>query len=74
MYNVFEDVLPRKYARVFEIKRQMLELGAMASAMTGSGPTVFGIFRDEEAARKAVDALKKQYSTVYCCKHTGRAV
>ena len=42
--------------------------------MTGSGPTVFGIFRDEESARKAVDALKKQYSTVYCCKNTGRVV
>ena len=74
IYNVFEDVLPRKYTRVFDIKKQMLELGAMASAMTGSGPTVFGIFRDEESASKAVDALKKQYSTVYCCKNTGRVV
>ena len=30
LYNVFEDVLPRKYAQVFEIKRSLLDLGAMA--------------------------------------------
>ena len=50
LYNVFEDVLPRRYAQVFEIKSQLLELGAMAASMTGSGPTVFGLFRDRIAA------------------------
>ena len=34
LYNVFEDVLPRKYAQVFDIKRVLLDAGAMASSMT----------------------------------------
>lgn len=74
IYNVFEDVLPRKYARVFEIRHQMLELGAMASAMTGSGPTVFGMFRDKDSARIATEVLRRQYVTVHLCKNTGRVV
>ena len=74
VYNVFEDILPRKYALVFEIKRQMLELGAMTSAMTGSGPTVFGMFRDEETARAAQESLRRQYACVHLCKNTDRVV
>lgn len=69
LYNVFEDVLPRKYAQVFEIKRDLLELGAMASSMSGSGPSVFGIFHDEEIARKAADAMKKRVSATFLCKN-----
>ena len=46
LYNVFEDVLPRRYSQVFEVKSSLLELGAMAASMTGSGPSVFGIFRE----------------------------
>ena len=74
LYNVFEDVLPRKYAQVFEIKRSLLDLGAMAASMTGSGPTVFGLFRDEENARQAADALKAHFPAAFFCKNVGRAV
>ena len=74
LYNVFEDVLPRKYAQVFEIKSQLLELGAMSASMTGSGPTVFGIFREEGPAREAADALKKNFPATFCCQSIGRAV
>ena len=59
-YNVFEDVLPRKYQRVWEIKRQMLELDALTAAMTGSGPTVFGIFDSRGKAKAAAARLKRQ--------------
>ncbi len=65
VYNVFEDVLPRKYQRVWEIKRQMLELDAFTAAMTGSGPTVFGIFAEEEAAQRAAQVLAREYRQVY---------
>ena len=74
LYNVFEDVLPRKYAQVFELKRELLELGAMAASMTGSGPTVFGLFRDEEAARSAAEAMKRQYPATFFCKNVGKPV
>ena len=72
MYNVFEDVLPRKYAQVFEIKSALLELGAMAASMTGSGPTVFGLFRDRTAAEKAGEILLTQYPAVFVCQPAGK--
>ena len=68
LYNVFEDVLPRKYNQVFEIKSLLLEHGAMAASMTGSGPTVFGMFRDQSTAESAVEILRKQYAAVFLCK------
>ena len=57
--NVFEEVLPEDCAEVFTIKQKLLELGALGAAMSGSGPTVFGIFAEELAARKAVEQLSK---------------
>ena len=74
LYNVFEDVLPRRYAVVFEIKRRLLDLGAMVSSMTGSGPTVFGIFRDRGTAENGFEALKQQFKTTFLCKAVERAV
>ncbi len=69
LYNVFEEVLPRKYAQVFELKRDLLELGAMAASMSGSGPSVFGIFRDEETARRAADVMKQRVSATFLCRN-----
>lgn len=69
VYNVFEDVLPHRYAQVFEIKRKILDLGAMTASMTGSGPTVFGIFSDENRAQNAAQALKREFSATFCCKN-----
>ncbi len=68
MYNVFEDVLPRRYAQVFEIKSLLLELGAMTASMTGSGPAVFGLFREKAAAETAAGALSGQYPAVFLCQ------
>ena len=47
------------------IKRLLDDNGALASLMTGSGAAVFGVFHDEEAAKKAAAALRGQYSQVY---------
>ena len=63
--NVFEEVLPETYSEVFKIKARMLELGALNSAMSGSGPTVFGIFADEAKARLAMEALNMRYAQTY---------
>ena len=43
----------------------MLDFGAMGTIMTGSGPTVFGLFEDEKQAQKAADELSKYVS--YTC-------
>ena len=66
MYNVFEDVLePRRRAQIDAIKAQLIDCGALGASMTGSGPTVFGLFLDESAARRAVKALQEQYREVF---------
>ncbi len=72
LYNVFEEILPRKYTQVFELKSQMLELGAMAASMTGSGPTVFGMFRDRQPALDAFHALRGNYGNVFLCRPVER--
>ena len=63
--NVFEEVLPEEYHEVFAIKRQLIELGALNAAMSGSGPTVFGLFRERETAERAVESLRQIYAQTY---------
>ncbi len=58
MRNVLESVTERKYAIIEEIKNKLVRFGAVGSMMSGSGPTVFGIFRDKDSALKAVEHLK----------------
>lgn len=58
--NVLETVTVAKHPIVSEIKQEMLENGALGSLMSGSGPSVFGIFDDEEKARAAGECIKKK--------------
>lgn len=70
--NVLENVTVKKYPVIEEIKQCMLEEGAEGSLMSGSGPTVFGLFQEKEtaeAARKVLEekALAKQlFVTEFC--------
>lgn len=57
--NVLEAVTVEAYPIIDEIKNDMLEAGAMGSLMSGSGPTVFGIFDDENRARLAFEKMKE---------------
>lgn len=69
MYNVFEDVLPdRKRAEIDQIKHELISEGALGAVMSGTGPTVFGIFDDESKARSAYGTLKDQYSDTFFAK------
>ena len=63
--NVFEEVLPEEYNEVFTIKKRLLDHGALNAAMSGSGPTVFGIFAEQETARSAAAVLKETYQQTY---------
>lgn len=51
--NVLEGVTLRKHKIIEEIKKDLIENGAVFSMMTGSGPTVFGLFETEEQAERA---------------------
>ena len=63
--NVFEEVLPEEFREVYEIKQNLLDLGALNAAMSGSGPTVFGVFADLKTAQSAVLHLKERYEQTY---------
>lgn len=56
--NVLETVTVEKYPIVSQIKDLMTEGGAMGSLMSGSGPSVFGMFRKEEDARAAGEKIR----------------
>ncbi len=57
--NVMEPYAAGKYPIIENCKRKMLESGAKVALMSGSGPTVFGLFEDHAAAREAADALRR---------------
>jgi len=65
MYNVFEDVLPRGAGDIADIKSTMLDKGALGAVMTGSGPSVIGIFDNKQFAKDALELLRQSYRECY---------
>lgn len=66
LYNVFEDALEGTQKKEVEaIKAALLRCGALGAAMSGSGPTAFGLFDDEEKAKQAYETLSGQYGETY---------
>jgi len=55
--NDLESVTIPVFPVIADIKSAMLRLGALGAMMSGSGPTVFGLFRDKDAAERARDVL-----------------
>lgn len=55
--NDFEPVVFAAHPVLSELKARLLAHGAQAALLSGSGATVFGVFRDEESAQKVKDAL-----------------
>lgn len=69
MYNVFEDVLePRRRAEIDSIKTALIDCGALGAAMSGSGPTVFGLFDSLSEAEGAKARLSQLYHDVFLCQ------
>ena len=60
MGNVLETVTEKEYPVIARIKEEMKKAGAENALMSGSGPTVFGIYRQKEIAQKAYGILKEQ--------------
>lgn len=59
MGNVLETVTIEKYPIIETIKKAMKDAGALNAMMSGSGPTVFGIFEDKQTALKAQQKIKQ---------------
>ncbi len=66
LYNVFEDVLsPRQGGEVRAIRNELVQQGALGACMSGTGPTVFGLFRDQAQAEAAWEILSRTYRDVW---------
>lgn len=65
MGNVLETVTEEKYSIITEIKRKMMEYNSLGSMMSGSGPTVFGIYKNYERAKSAYEHLSIFYKQTY---------
>lgn len=66
MYNVFEDVMPPRQARtVAEIKNTLISCGALGACMSGTGPTVFGLFTGLAEAKQAAGELRENFRDVF---------
>ncbi|GAB4289946.1 MAG: 4-(cytidine 5'-diphospho)-2-C-methyl-D-erythritol kinase [Ignavibacteriaceae bacterium] len=59
--NDFEPVVFRKHPEIKRLKHDLQNSGAMISLMSGSGSTVFGIFKDLETAKEAERLFEKRY-------------
>lgn len=58
--NVLEKVTVEAYPVIEQIKNTMKKNGALNALMSGSGPTVFGLFEDKKAAKKAAFRIREQ--------------
>lgn len=69
LFNIFETVVPDICPEVNKSKIIMKECGASATLLSGSGPSVFGVFLKESDAENAVITLKnKNFSSFLCRK------
>lgn len=68
--NVLESVTIPVHPEIKELKKIMLAHGALASLMSGSGPTVFGITPDEATARHIIKILKEKTTAFITLAHT----
>ncbi|MBI5869904.1 MAG: 4-(cytidine 5'-diphospho)-2-C-methyl-D-erythritol kinase [Actinobacteria bacterium] len=65
MHNDLEEPAATLFPGLFELKQELLDSGALAALMSGSGPTVFGIYRDLEAAEAAAALLRQTHRQVW---------
>jgi len=68
MPNDLEPVTTKLCGEVAGIKRELLAAGAKTASMTGSGPTVFGLFDDEKEAITTAEGLRQKYAETFLTK------
>ena len=74
MVNVLETVTSKMHKEINDIEKVMLKNNALGSMMSGSGPTVFGLFDKEEDALKAKQELLIKYNQVYVVRSSEKGV
>ncbi len=66
-FNLFEEVVPAVQHDVDRLKNAMLEQGAVRSMMSGSGPSVFGVFQTVANAASACEVLSAMGAAAFVC-------
>lgn len=74
MVNVLETVTSKYHEEIKEIEAVMSECNALGSMMSGSGPTVFGLFENKNDALKGKEKLLQKYSQVYVVNSSEKGV
>ena len=65
LFNDLERVTTAAHPVILTIKKQLVDDGALVALMSGSGPTVFGVFLQFEQAKRARDHVRKLYPEVF---------
>jgi len=65
LFNVFEPVVAKDHPEIGQIRSALLKSGALGAAMTGSGPTVFGLFAERAKAEDAFCMLSEIYPETF---------
>jgi 4-diphosphocytidyl-2-C-methyl-D-erythritol kinase len=65
MKNILENITLGRHPVIRRLKKEMTDLGALGSMMSGSGPTVFGFFEDMLQAQHCYDYMKSKYKDTY---------
>ena len=63
--NVFEYLYDDNFLRV---KQKLINNGAISASLSGSGPSVFGLFETKDKAKAAKDVLEDEYEEIYLCE------
>lgn len=71
MYNIFEDVILPDHSVASRLREIMQECGAIGAMMSGSGPSVFGIFESQDDAKKAAEAAG-EIARAFVCNPVGK--
>ncbi len=72
MINVLETVTIKNYPIIGEIKNIMMQAGALGSLMSGSGPSVFGIFETKNKAKMCRNRLSDYLKDVFIVEPVGK--
>ena len=73
-YNIFEEVVPAHQGCVDPLKDVMKQNGAIRAMMSGSGPSVFGLFANLADAEKTCEALREMGAEAFVCHPRGKYV
>ncbi|MEA1940544.1 MAG: 4-(cytidine 5'-diphospho)-2-C-methyl-D-erythritol kinase, partial [Candidatus Caldatribacteriota bacterium] len=65
LYNSFEKSIIKNYPEIGKIKERLIREGALGALMSGSGPTVFGIAKNQKEAFKIYKKVKPEYKLAW---------